>query len=92
MNNKELNPIQRFFLLIKPDSSEIRNVYIYAVFSGLLALSVPISIQAIINLIVGGQISTSWVVLIVFVILGIIFSGILLYCLCLLCRCFRSLC
>lgn len=40
-------------------------------------LSLPLGIQAIINLIQGGQISTSWVVLVAFVILGITFSGIL---------------
>ena len=77
MNKTTLDPIQRFWLLIKPDKKEIRNVYIYAIFSGLLSLSLPIGIQAIINLIQGGQISTSWVILIIFVILGIIFTGIL---------------
>ncbi len=77
MNNKQLDPIQRFWLLIKPDKKEIRNVYVYAVFSGLLALSLPLGIQAIINLIQGGKISTSWIVLILFVIGGIAFTGIL---------------
>ena len=77
MNNKSLDPIQRFWLLIKPDKKEIRNVYVYAIFSGLLTLSLPLGIQAIINLIQGGQISTSWVVLILFVIGGITFTGIL---------------
>jgi len=75
--NKPLDPIQRFWLLIKPDKKEIRNVYVYAIFSGLLTLSLPLGIQAIINLIQGGQISTSWVVLILFVIGGITFTGIL---------------
>ncbi|HIP36905.1 MAG TPA: ATP-binding cassette domain-containing protein [Crocinitomix sp.] len=73
----KLDPIQRFWLLIKPDKKEVRNVYVYAIFSGLLALSLPIGVQAIINLIQGGQISTSWIVLIFFVIGGIAFTGLL---------------
>ncbi|MFT5601643.1 MAG: ABC-type bacteriocin/lantibiotic exporter with double-glycine peptidase domain [Flavobacteriales bacterium] len=77
MDNSELTPLKRFWLLLKPDKKEIRNVYVYAVFYGLVNLSLPIGIQAIINLIQGGQMSTSWIILVVFVILGIAISGIL---------------
>ena len=61
----------RFWLLLKPDAKEIRNVYIYAVFLGLVQLSLPIGIQSIVNLIQGGQMSTSWLILVGCVILGI---------------------
>ncbi|WP_318957498.1 peptidase domain-containing ABC transporter [Lishizhenia sp.] len=74
---RTLSPINRFWLLLKPDGKEIRNIYVYAFFNGLVSLSLPVGIQAIINLIQGGQMTTSWVVLVSFVILGIIFSGIL---------------
>ncbi len=77
MDTVQLSPISRFWLLIKPDGKEIRNIYVYAFFNGLVNLSLPIGIQAIINLIQGGSISTSWVILVIFVILGIILSGIL---------------
>lgn len=76
-NTKTYTPVERFFMLLKPDKSEIYNVYIYAVFSGLVALSLPLGIQAIINLIQGGQMSTSFVVLIIIVVGGIVASGIL---------------
>lgn len=76
-NDKKIKPIQRFWSLLRPDYDEIKNVYIYAIFSGLISLSLPLGIQAIINLIQGGQISTSWAVLIAFVITGIIISGYL---------------
>ncbi|MDG1331900.1 MAG: ATP-binding cassette domain-containing protein [Crocinitomicaceae bacterium] len=72
-----VSPLHRFWLLIKPDKKEIRNVYVYAVFYGLVQLSLPIGIQAIINLIQGGQISTSWVILVACVIGGIVVTGIL---------------
>ena len=74
---KKLSPLKRFFLLIKPDEKEIRNVYVYAVFYGLVNLSLPVGIQAIINLIQGGQFSTSWVILVFFVILGVAITGVL---------------
>ena len=70
-----LNPVKRFWLLLQPDKKEIRNVYIYAIFNGLLNLSLPIGIQAIINLIQGGRINTAWVVLVIFVLLGILLTG-----------------
>lgn len=77
MTSPKLTPVDRFWLLIKPDAKEVRNIYIYAFFNGLVNLSVPVGIQAIINLIQGGMISTSWIVLVTFVILGIVLSGIL---------------
>jgi ABC-type bacteriocin/lantibiotic exporter with double-glycine peptidase domain len=70
-------PLRRFWLLLKPDKREIQNIYVYAIFNGLINLSLPIGIQAIINLIQGGQVSTSWIVLVLFVILGVILSGIM---------------
>jgi|TARA_R110000737_G_scaffold182215_1_gene205643 ABC-type bacteriocin/lantibiotic exporter with double-glycine peptidase domain len=76
-SNSTLSPVQRFWLLLKPDKKEIRNVYSYAFFNGLVNLSLPIGIQAIINLIQGGQVSTSWIVLVAFVIAGITISGLL---------------
>lgn len=77
MTRKKLTPLQRFWRLLKPDAKEIRNVYIYSIFNGLINLSLPIGIQAIINLIQGGQVSASWIVLIIFVVAGIALSGIM---------------
>ena len=65
-----LKPNQRFWKLLKPDKREIRNVYAYAIFNGLINLSLPLGIQAIVNLIQGGQMSTSWIVLVAIVVLS----------------------
>ena len=77
MNNTELTPMRRFWRLLQPDQKEIRNVYAYAIFNGLVSLSLPLGIQAIVNLIQGGQVSTSWIVLVVFVVMGVALTGIL---------------
>ena len=79
MENQEdkLSPVSRFWRLLKPDKKEIKNVYTYAILNGLVALSLPLGIQAIINLIQGGQINTSWVVLVSLVTIGVGVSGAL---------------
>lgn len=73
----KITPTRRFWKLLKPDKREITNIYVYAIFNGLVTLSLPLGIQAIVNLIQGGQISTSWVILVTIVVLGVAASGIL---------------
>ncbi len=72
-----LQPLTRFFLLLKPDNKEIRNVYIFAILSGLLGLILPLGIQAIINFIQTGQVTASWFVLVFAVVVAILLSGLL---------------
>lgn len=70
-------PIQRFWRLLKPDQKEIRNVYLYSIFKGLVSIAMPLGIQAIINFIQGGKISASWVFLVTIVIASILFNGVM---------------
>tara|TARA_R110001592_G_scaffold45430_5_gene145194 strand:- start:5155 stop:6882 length:1728 start_codon:yes stop_codon:yes gene_type:complete len=72
-----LTPIKRFFNLLKVDKQEIFSIYLYALFNGLVTLSIPLGIQAIISFITAGEVSSSWIVLVVFVILGVAFTGVL---------------
>jgi len=72
-----LSSFRRFWQLLKPDAKEIRNVYVYAVFNGLVALSLPLGIQAIVNFIQGGQISSSWILLVCLVVAGVAVTGVL---------------
>jgi len=77
MENKKITPWQRFIGLLELDKRDIRQVFYYAIFAGLVALSLPLGIQAIINLIQGAQISTSWIVLVIVVTMGVAFQGVL---------------
>ena len=72
-----LTPWQRFVGILKLERKDISQVLYYAVFSGLIALTLPLGIQAIINLIQGAQVSTSWIVLVLLVTLGVAFVGVL---------------
>jgi ABC-type bacteriocin/lantibiotic exporter with double-glycine peptidase domain len=75
--NRTLSPLQRFWRLLQIDKKEIGHVYIFALFNGLITLSLPLGIQAIIGLIQGGEVSVSWVMLVLFVISGIAITGFL---------------
>lgn len=72
-----IKPIKRFFNLLKVDRQEIFSVYLYALFNGVLTLSIPLGIQAIISFITAGEVSSSWIVLVVFVIIGIALTGVI---------------
>lgn len=68
--------MQRLRRLLAVDKKEISQVYIYALLNGLVNLSLPLGIQAIINLIQGGEMTTSWIILVVFVLIGIALTGL----------------
>jgi ABC-type bacteriocin/lantibiotic exporter with double-glycine peptidase domain len=71
----EGQPLKRLIQLLSLDRSDIYLVIIYAIFSGLIGLSTPLGIQAIINLIALQQQTSSWVVLSFLVALGVAISG-----------------
>lgn len=77
MENNILSPWKRFLGLLKLERKDIFQIAYYAIFEGIVALSLPLGIQAIVNLLQGAQISTSWIVLIVLVTTGVAFSGVL---------------
>jgi ABC-type bacteriocin/lantibiotic exporter with double-glycine peptidase domain len=68
---------QRLINLLKLDRKDISQVFFYAIFAGLVSLSLPLGIQAIINLIQSGRVSISWIVLVFIVIAGVALVGIL---------------
>lgn len=77
MTNKTMSPWKRFLGLIQLERKDIFQIGYYAIFEGVVALSLPIGIQTIINLLQGAQISASWIVLIILVTMGVAFTGIL---------------
>lgn len=77
MSDKFLTAWQRFIGLLQLDKRDVIQVFYYAIFAGIVTLTLPLGIQAIINLIQGAQISTSWILLVVLVTLGVAFTGAL---------------
>lgn len=72
-----MSPLKRFYNLLKLDKKDIYQIFFYAIFAGLISLSLPLGIQAITNLIQSGRVSASWVVLIILVVFGVALVGIL---------------
>ena len=70
-------PLQRFYSLLKLDRKDISQIFFYAIFSGLVSLSLPLGIQAIINLIQAVRVSISWIILVLIVVIGVALVGIL---------------
>jgi len=74
-NNK--NPLKRLAGLLALDKHEISSIYFYSILSGLIQLSVPIGVQAIIGFVMGASMVTSIYVLVVLVVLGVFIVGVL---------------
>ena len=72
-----MSPLQRFYSLLELDKKDVYQIFFYAIFAGLVSLSLPMGIQAIINFIQSGQVSVAWIVLVVLVVFGVTLTGIL---------------
>lgn len=70
-----ISPIKRFWSLLRQYKLEIRQIYTYAIFIGIVNLTLPLGIQAIINYIQTGELTSSWIVLVCFVLVGIAITG-----------------
>lgn len=74
-----MSPAKRFLYLLKMDKKDISQIFFYAIFAGLVSLSLPLGVQAIINFIQSGRVSVSWIVLVIFVVLGVALVGFLAF-------------
>jgi ABC-type bacteriocin/lantibiotic exporter with double-glycine peptidase domain len=72
-----MTPLKRFYNLLELDKKDVYQIFFYAIFAGLVSLSLPLGIQAIINFIQSGRVSASWIVLIILVVFGVALVGIL---------------
>ena len=72
-----MKPLQRFYNLLELDKKDVYQLLFYAIFSGLISLSLPLGIQAITNFIQSGRASVSWIVLIILVVFGVALVGVL---------------
>ncbi|TDD78681.1 peptidase domain-containing ABC transporter [Flavobacterium caseinilyticum] len=72
-----MTPLNRFYKLLALDRKDVYQIFFYAIFAGLVSLSLPLGIQAITNFIQSGRVSASWIVLIILVIFGVALVGVL---------------
>lgn len=74
---QKISSFARLWSLVRLDKKDITTVYFYAVLNGIIQLSLPLGIQAIIGFVLGGSVSASLVLLISLVVLGVLFNGLL---------------
>lgn len=80
LKNTELPPTpwQRLLRLLTTEKKDIGYIYLYALVTGVISLSLPLGIQAVFNLVSGGLVFSSVYVLIGLVIVGVLVSGLLM--------------
>lgn len=72
-----MTALKRIINLLELDKKDVSQIFFYAIFSGIVSLSLPLGIQAIINFIQSGRVSASWIVLVFLVVIGVALVGIL---------------
>lgn len=74
MENKKT--LHQLWALLNLDKSDLFSIYFYAILGGLVELSVPIGIQAIISFVLGASMVTSIYILIFLVVMGVFGVGV----------------
>ncbi len=72
---KERHNFKKLLDLVQLERKEISSIYFYAIISGLIQLSLPLGIQAILGLVLGGTMVASVYVLIFVIILSVLIVG-----------------
>jgi ABC-type bacteriocin/lantibiotic exporter with double-glycine peptidase domain len=72
-----MTSLKRLFKLLELDKKDVSQIFFYAIFAGIVSLSLPLGIQAIVNFIQSGRVSASWIVLVILVVIGVALVGIL---------------
>lgn len=70
-----LSPVKRLIRLLSEEKRDIFYIFVYAAFVGIVSLTLPLGIQATVELVSGGVVFSSIYLLIGLVLLGILASG-----------------
>jgi ABC-type bacteriocin/lantibiotic exporter with double-glycine peptidase domain len=68
--------VKKLLALLKLDRKDITAIYIFAIISGIISLSLPLGIQSIVSFVQTNEIRASIVVLIAIVIIGVFLNGL----------------
>lgn len=71
------SPLARILDLVRLEKAEIWSIYFYAILNGLILLSVPLGIQAIVGFVLGASFRASIYVLILLVVVAVLVSGLM---------------
>jgi ABC-type bacteriocin/lantibiotic exporter with double-glycine peptidase domain len=71
------NAVKKILSILKLENKEITILYFYATLNGIIQLSLPLGIQSIISYVMASSFSTSLILLIFFVIVGVFITGLI---------------
>jgi len=77
MGEIKLTPLKRLYRMLTLDKREILIIYAYAIFNGLINLTLPLGVQAIIGFVISADYSASWGLLIFIVVIGVATTGVI---------------
>jgi ABC-type bacteriocin/lantibiotic exporter with double-glycine peptidase domain len=72
---EKITALRRLFDMLALERTEIGHLYIYAIITGLISLSLPLGIQSIMGFVTSGQVTTSVIILIIFILIGTLIAG-----------------
>ena len=71
-----LGAAKKLISLLQLDNKDVSAIYVFAILAGLVQLITPLGIQSIIGFVMAGSLSTSIVVLITVVVIGVFLNGL----------------
>ncbi|WP_276481042.1 ABC transporter transmembrane domain-containing protein [Paraflavitalea pollutisoli] len=74
------SPWRRLINMLHPERVHINYIFLYALLTGLISLSIPLGITAVFNLLMNGALYSSTYILIAVVIIGVVLAGIIMIC------------
>ena len=75
LQDEPLSPIRRYIGLLKPEAEDIRTIIIFSVVIGLLSLTTPLAVEAVVNTIAFGQYIQPLIILSLIVFTFLAFLG-----------------
>ncbi len=73
---KSSEAFRRLFSLLQWDRKDILRILSFAVLSGAFSLMLPLGVQALVGQLMGGRLSSTWVILTVLVVVSSLFMGL----------------
>jgi len=75
--DSKVSPFARLLSIVHPERSDVLAIFLYAAFSGLLSLAIPVAVQQLVNTVAFGGLVQPVVVLAVLLLIGLSIAAIL---------------
>lgn len=70
-------PLKRLIRLLGKEQKVIYAIFFYAALNGVVVLILPLGIQAVLTFLLGGRLTATWMLLVIFIMAALIFAGLM---------------